>query len=206
VLPVNSAAPKPYSDACDRNRDPILEVLARVFATARSVLEIGSGTGQHAVHFARHLPHLVWQPSDVPENLPGIRLWCEEARLPNLRDPIALDVDTGIWPGTSFDAAFTANTTHIMAWPQVERAFEGLARVLGPRATLCVYGPFRYGGRHTAESNARFDASLRARDPRMGIRDAEAVQALAARCGFAFAEDNAMPANNRLLVWHRAEA
>ncbi len=195
---------KPYSEASERNRAPILAVLERWLGDCREVLEIGSGTGQHAVHFAARLPHLAWQPSDLPENLPGIRLWIDAAGLANLRAPLALDVNGGKWPEARYDAVFSANTAHIMSWPEVERMVARTAAALRPGSLFCLYGPFNYAGRFTSESNARFDASLRSRDPRMGIRDFEATDALARREGFVLMEDNAMPANNRLLVWRRA--
>jgi cyclopropane fatty-acyl-phospholipid synthase-like methyltransferase len=194
---------KPYAPACDRNRVPILAVLREYFADRQQVLEIGSGTGQHAVYFAAALPHLVWQTSDRPENLAGIRLWLEEAALPNTPPPIALDVN-GPWPRQRFDAAFSANTLHILAWAEVERLFAGLATVLEVGAKLVIYGPFNYGGRYTSESNARFDQWLKAEDPMRGIRDFEAVEALAADIGLTLLEDRAMPANNRCLIWLRA--
>ena len=193
---------KPWSEACERNRDPILAVLREHFADRRRVIEIGSGTGQHAVHFARHLPHLTWQASDVEENLPGIRLWFDEAALPNLPPPIALDVN-GPWPDERFDAAFTANTLHIMSWDEVRRLFAGLDRVLANDAVLAIYGPFNYGGKYTSASNAAFDASLKRRAPHMGIRDFEAVDELARNIGFSLVRDHPMPANNRTLVWCR---
>ena len=195
---------KPYSDACERNRAPILEVLRRHFADRQHVLEIGSGTGQHAAHFAAALPQLTWQCSDLAPGLPGIRLWIEEAALPNLPPPIALDV-TGSWPDTSFDAVFTANTLHIMSWPQVRALFEALPAVLTPTALLAVYGPFNYDGRFTSESNAAFDVWLKQRSPESGIRDFGAVDELARSIGFALVEDRSMPANNRTLVWRRDE-
>ena len=184
---------KPFSEASERNRQPILAVLQRVFKETRKVLEIGSGTGQHAACFSAALPHLVWQASDRAENLPGIREWGV--------DPIELDVD-GEWPRVDADAVFTANTCHIMSWPQVERMFEGIGKMAAVQA-VCIYGPFNYGGRHTSESNARFDAMLRGRDPASGLRDFEAMVALAGKNGMALQEDNAMPANNRLLVFKK---
>ena len=158
------------------------------------MLEIGSGTGQHAAYFSAALPHLVWQASDRAENLPGIREWGVE--------PIELDVD-GEWPRVDADAVFTANTCHIMSWLQVERMFEGVGRLRSVR-TFCLYGPFNYGGRHTSESNARFDAMLRGRDPASGLRDFEEIEALGKKAGLQLVEDNPMPANNRLLVFARA--
>lgn len=193
----------PFSEACERNRDPILGVLREVFGDRSKVLEIGSGTGQHAVHFARHLPHLIWQPSDLAENLPGIRLWIREAALPNLLEPIVLDIDAAQWPDANADAAFTANTLHIVSWPRVERLFERAGALLPGGGVLAVYGPFNYGGVHTSESNARFDTMLRTRDSRSGIRDFENVNELAQRQGLKLLEDRAMPANNRVLVWRK---
>jgi SAM-dependent methyltransferase len=184
---------KPFSPAAERNRAPILAVLREWFADRTRVLEVGSGTGQHAAH-------LVWQASDRHENLPGIRAWLAEARLANARDPIELDVATG-WPQARYDAAYSANTLHIMSWPEVERMFAGLASVLEPDATLVVYGPFNIEGRFTSESNAAFDASLRAQLPHMGIRDREAVVALAQSHGMRLGADVPMPANNRCLVF-----
>jgi len=184
---------KPFSEASERNREPILAVLKRVFKDRKRVLEIGSGTGQHAAYFSVALPHLVWQASDRAENLAGIREWGAS--------PIELDVD-GAWPDIDADAVFSANTSHIMSWPQVEKMFAGIGRLRVK--TFCLYGPFNYGGKHTSESNARFDAMLRGRDAASGLRDFEAIVALAAGIGMALQEDNAMPANNRLLVFARA--
>jgi cyclopropane fatty-acyl-phospholipid synthase-like methyltransferase len=167
------------------------------------VLEIGSGTGQHAVYFARQLPHLRWQASDVAAHLRGIRAWIDEAALPNLPAPLELNVDDAKWPALPADALFTANTLHIMSWPQVQRLFERAGALLGPGALLAVYGPFKYRGLHTAESNARFDLMLRERDPGSGLRDFEQVDQLAVRHQFTLMSDEAMPANNRTLVWRK---
>jgi hypothetical protein len=193
---------KPYAAACDRNREPILEVLQRYFADRRHVLEIGSGTGQHAVSFAAALPHLRWQTSDLGQNLPGIRRWLDEARLPNLPGPVVLDV-CGDWPDARFDALFTANTLHILSWPQVCCLFDALPGVLAEDAVVAVYGPFNYGGKFTSPSNTAFDASLKMRSPQMGLRDFEAVDKLAQAIGLTLLADQAMPANNRTLVWQR---
>jgi cyclopropane fatty-acyl-phospholipid synthase-like methyltransferase len=187
---------KPYAEACERNRDPILAVLKRIFKDRRAVLEIGSGTGQHAAYFAPELTHLTWQASDVAEYLEGIRMWDVK--------PVELDVDKP-WPPVDADAAFSANTAHIMSWPQVERMFEGVGRLLPAAGLFALYGPFHYGGRPTSESNARFDAMLRSREPVSGVRSFEDIQALAQGCGLALVEDNAMPANNRLLVFKKAD-
>ena len=196
---------KPYAPACDRNRDPILTVLREHFADRRRVLEIGSGTGQHAVHFAAALPHLVWQTSDRARNLAGVRLWLDEAALANTPPPLVLDVNAP-WPDARFDAVFSANTLHIMAWDDVVATFRALPQVLTADATLAVYGPFNYGGRATSESNALFDARLKEDDPRQGVRDIEVVDALARGIGFALVADVAMPANNRTLVWKRVSS
>ena len=193
---------KPYSEACERNRGPILEVLRRVFGDRGRVLEIGSGSGQHAVYFGKHLPYLQWQPSDLADNHAGILAWQAEARLPNVLPPLGLDVGAA-WPQQQYDAVFSANTLHIISWPQVELMFAGIARVLAQDGVLAIYGPFSYDGRHTSDSNARFDASLRARDAASGIRGFENVDALARSYGFRLEHDFAMPANNRLLVWRR---
>ena len=158
------------------------------------MLEIGSGTGQHAAYFAPELPHLTWQASDVAQYLDGIRLWGVAA--------IELDVDKP-WPSTNADAVFSCNTAHIMSWPQVERMFEGVGRLLPAGGLFALYGPFHYNGRPTSESNARFDAMLRARDPASGVRDFADIVALAERAGLAIFEDNAMPSNNRLLVFQQ---
>jgi hypothetical protein len=193
---------KPFSPACERNREPILAVLRERFADRRHVLEIGSGTGQHAVHFAAALPHLVWQASDVAAHLPGIRLWLDEAALPNTPAPLTLDVNDGL-PAGRHDAVFSANTLHIMGWPEVRRLFDALPAVMSPGALLTVYGPFNRNGQFSSASNAAFDAQLRAADPRRGIRDFEAVDALATVAGLALLEDRAMPANNRCITWQR---
>ena len=213
---------KPFSPASERNRGPILAQLRGHFADRHHVLEIGSGTGQHAVHFAAAMPWLTWQCSDRAEYLPGIRRWLDEAALPNAPAAVELDVAVTPWavpshaevrkPGeprtkpTRFDAAFSANTLHIMSWREVEAFFAGLDGALAADAKLAVYGPFNYGGRFTSDSNAAFDASLKSRDAAMGIREFEAVDAQARAIGLRLVADEALPANNRLLVWHRHNA
>lgn len=198
---------KPFSPACERNREPILEVLRTRFADRHRVLEVGSGTGQHAVHFAAAMPWLTWQCADRAEHLPGIRQWLDEAALTNTPAPRALDVDDAPWQvaddGRNFDAAFSANTLHIMGWPQVQAFFAGLDRVLAPAAGLVVYGPFNQSGAYTSDSNREFDGWLKARDPASGIRDFDAVDALAQSIGLQLLDDVAMPANNRCLAWSR---
>ena len=197
---------KPYAESCAQNRDPILAVLREVFADRRQVLEIASGTGQHAVYFAAALPHLTWHTSELPENHAGIQAWLDEAKLPNALPPLALDVNAATWPLAEVDAVFNANTVHIVAWAAVERLFAGIGRVLVPGGKLALYGPFNYDGRFTSDSNARFDAWLKARDPVSGVRDFEALDRLAQAQGLRLIEDYAMPSNNRTLVWRREAA
>ena len=192
----------PYSEACERNKAPILAVLAEVFAPIRTVLEIGSGTGQHALYFATHLTHLTWQPSDQGPELLTLRPRLERDRPENLNTPLALDVSDYPWPFKA-DGIFTANTFHIMSWSEVEDFFTGVGAALSEPGRLCVYGPFRYDGRYTSESNAHFDRSLRTQAAHMGIREFEAVDQLAARHGLVFAADYPMPANNQILMWQR---
>lgn len=196
-------AEKPWSPASERNREPILAVLREHFADRRRVLELGSGTGQHAVYFAAALPDLLWQASDRAENLPGIRQWLGEARLPNTPAPLEWDVNQAQWPAQRYDAVFSANTLHIMSWAEVETLFRRLPELLQPQAKLAIYGPFNYGGRFTSDSNAAFDLSLKAAAAHRGIRDFEAVDALARGIGCTLLEDQAMPANNRCIVWAR---
>ncbi|HZE90621.1 MAG TPA: DUF938 domain-containing protein [Rhizobacter sp.] len=193
---------KPFSPATERNREPILAVLRQRFADRRHVLEIGSGTGQHAVHFAAAMPHVRWQTSDRAIHLPGIQQWLDAAALPNTPAPLTLDVNDPL-PSGVFDAVFSANTLHIMSWTEVQRLFDGLPSLMTPHALFTLYGPFNYGGQFSSDSNAQFDASLRRDDPRRGIRDFEAVNALALRAGLAFLDDVAMPANNRCISWQR---
>lgn len=195
---------KPYAAACDRNRDPILEILREQFADCHRVLEIGSGTGQHAVYFGAALPHLKWQTSDMRPYHEAIHRWLKDEGTKNVLPPLELDV-SGTWPKTQFDAVFSANTLHIMAWKDVQAFFGALPSVLTPGAEVVLYGPFQYDGQHTSASNARFDENLRAQPGDMGIRDAKAVAALARAAGLAAVGDIAMPANNRCLVWRRRQ-
>lgn len=192
-----------FSDACERNKGPILQILRGAFAASRQVLEIGSGTGQHAVYFARALAHLTWQPSDVAEYLPGLEERIRAEGSPNLAPPVQLDVRDDPWPVRSADAIYSANTLHIMDWSAVQLFIAGIGKVLAPNGLLCVYGPFRYGGKYTSESNAAFDQHLRMRDTGSGIRDAEAVDELAAAQGLDLVVDHRMPANNQTRIWRR---
>ncbi len=162
---------KPYSAACDENRDPILGVLERVLTHPARVLEIGSGTGQHAAYFAARLPYLTWLPSDLAESLSGIRAWAADATAPNLLEPLGLDVMASPWPVDAVDAVFSANTAHIMNEPAVVAMFSGVGRILHPGGLFILYGPFNDAGRYTSESNRRFDDWLKARDPASGIKE-----------------------------------
>jgi cyclopropane fatty-acyl-phospholipid synthase-like methyltransferase len=166
-------------------------------------LEIGSGTGQHAVYFARHLPHLEWIATDREENHPGIAAWIADEGSPNLKGPFSLDVTAPSWPVERADYVFSANTAHIMSWAMVQKMFEGVARVLPKGGVFCLYGPFNRDGQFTSDSNRRFDVSLRARDPEMGLRDDQALIELGNAHGLLLAADRAMPANNRALVWKK---
>ena len=197
---------KPYAESCDINRDPILEVLRVLFADRKQVLEIASGTGQHAVYFARALPHLIWQTSELEQNHAGIQMWLDEAQLPNVRSPVCIDANDAHWPVASVDAIFNANTVHIISSPEVELLFEGVGRVLVAGGILCLYGPFNYDGKFTSESNARFDVWLKSRDPKSGVRDFETLNALAEKQNMVLLKDIEMPINNRTLVWQRKQS
>jgi SAM-dependent methyltransferase len=191
--------------ATERNRDPILEVLRRVLPASGVVLEIASGTGQHVTFFARQLPALRWQPSDPsPAHLDSIRAWTVAAGVDNVAAPLQLDVEVAPWPVTRADAILNINMIHIAPWSAAEALFRGAAQLLPAAGVLFLYGPFKREGRHTADSNARFDERLRAEDPRWGVRDLGDVQSVAAAAGFAAPEVIAMPANNLSLVFHRS--
>lgn len=204
VSPMSAALPKPHSPACERNRDPILGVLRPLLSGCQTVLEIGSGTGQHAVHFAAHLPHLRWQCSDRAAHLPGIQAWLDEAALANTPAPLPLDVDddTG-WPEATADAVFTANTLHYMPAASSQRLLARAAQALTPGGLFFAYGPFNIDGRYTSESNADFDVWLRQIDLRFGIRDMAALDEAAAQQGLTRVGQHVMPAHNFCLVWQK---
>ena len=202
-IPKGPVLIKPYSEACERNGDPILAMIQPVLTRCRAVLEIGSGTGQHAVYFAGRMPHLLWHTSDRQENHPGIELWIAEAGMENLPPPLVLDVAQSPWPEVAVDAVFSANTAHIMHWPEVEALFVGVGKLLPEQGVFLLYGPFNYNQAYTSESNERFDGWLKARDPLSGIRNFEDVDRLARQAGMVLREDFAMPANNRLLFWQK---
>jgi hypothetical protein len=195
---------KPFSQACANNQQPILEVLSRHISAPGTLNEIGSGTGQHAVFMAQHLPHLVWQPSDVKANLPGINAWRNDASLPNVAAPLCFDVNDTTTALSPAPYLFSANTLHIMSWASVERLFHWIPALLRDEGVAFFYGPFNYNGQYTSDSNARFDQWLKSQGEHQGIRDFEAIAALARKAGLTLLEDCAMPANNRTLVWRRA--
>ena len=191
---------KPFAPSADENKDVIFAAIEAYLAG--DVLEIGSGTGQHAVFFAARAPEARWQPSELAANLPGIRAWIDEAGLPNVLAPIELDVRSA-WPRNQFDFVFTANTFHIMDVSAVAATIAGAGRVLREDGHFAVYGPFNYAGNYTSDSNARFDAQLKDRDPAMGIRDFDWLDQLARTAGMTLAADIEMPVNNRTLIWQK---
>lgn len=192
---------RPYAPACDKNKQPILAVLRQEFLHPGLVLEIGSGTGQHAVHFAKHLRHLEWQPTDLAENLPGINAWCSCSGLTNLRPPQQLNVRTANWTSLKADYLFSANAVHIMDWASVENFFAGIGKCLDTGGKAAFYGPFNFAGQYTSESNARFDQWLKKQNSLSGIRNFEDLDCLARSVGLSFLKDYPLPANNRTLIW-----
>jgi hypothetical protein len=196
----------PYSRAAANNREPILRELRVMLADARSVLEVGAGTGQHALYFAERLPHLRWQGSEHPVAINRLRPRYAAATLSNLDPPLALDIRERPWPVRWPDAVYSANTLHIVALPVVEDFFAACGEQATAGSQVIVYGPFNYGGQYSSPSNAEFDQWLKDRDPRSGIRDQEWVDGLAQAAGFTLQQDIAMPANNRLLCWVRTDA
>ena len=194
---------KQYSAPFERNREPIARVLGEILPSTGSVLEIGSGTGQHALWFASRFPELNWYPTDRAGALASIQAWRDEADLDNLSAPVELDLLRGPWPVTRADAVVCINTIHIVAWAGVERLFAGASRILPSGGLLYVYGPYRYAHRPLESSNEDFDRWLKDRDPESGIRDFEAVDALARDVGLELEGDRAMPANNRSIWWRK---
>lgn len=192
---------KPYSTSCDQNREPILAIIQKLLADKKHVLEIGSGTGQHAVYFAKHMPHLIWQCSDQLAYHEGIKQWLEEAALKNTRPPLALNVSTDHWPDLDIDTVFAANAVHIMSWQNVKDFIKNAGRLLPSQGMLILYGPFNYKHQYTSDSNAQFDDWLKQRDPDSGIRNFEDMLELTQQAGFKIAGDYEMPANNRILSW-----
>lgn len=196
---------KPFSQASENNKHPILNIIKNVFTNTKTVLEIGSGTGQHAVFFGQHLSHLTWQTSDLAINHQAINLWLDESDLDNLEPPVCIDLNE-VWTevkGIDFDAVYTANTLHIIRWSLVVKFFEGIKQNLASKGLVCIYGPFKYQGEFTSASNADFDLWLKDRDKESGIRDMEAILRLANSADLNLLEDHEMPANNRLLVFSK---
>ncbi len=196
----------PWSQACENNKAWILNVLERHFirrGASSRVLEIGGGTGQHAEFMAANMPWLIWQSSDIANNVDVLQRRLTAAALPNLPEAITLDAFDRQWSVPAVDYIFSANTLHIMSRSAVRQLFGLLPTVLKPGGKLAIYGPFRYHGAFTTDSNAQFDQWLKQRDPESGIRDAEWVDELAEAAGLSLIEDNDMPANNQLRVWQR---
>lgn len=198
---------KPCAESCERNQQPILDVLAEEFAETKKVLEIGSGTGQHAAFFALQMRHLVWQTSDLAENHADIRCWIEDVEDISLPAPLDLDVRSELWPDTGADAVFSANTAHIMHWDMVCAMVAGVGRLFASmdRGRFCLYGPFNEKRKFTTASNRKFDAWLKKRDPLMGLRDLAEMEKIAGEAGLALCRPHTMPANNLLLVFDKVE-
>lgn len=194
---------KPFAPSAEKNRHDILAVLKAELSPSSHVLELASGTGQHACHFAQALPQMSWQPSDLSDKIQGMQLWIEECACENIEAPLALDISNAPWPELSVDACYAANTLHIIAWELVNPFFAGCASVLKPAGKLLVYGPYSFDGVHTALSNQQFDQHLKAQDPHMGIRDIHELDRLAYQHGFAAARMVEMPVNNFVAVWEK---
>ncbi|WP_428087157.1 DUF938 domain-containing protein [Candidatus Thioglobus sp.] len=193
---------KQYASACDQNKAPILTVIKPLLSSAKSVLEVGSGTGQHCIYFAKQLPQLIWQASDQAQYLPSVNAWIAQAQLTNTLKAFELDV-LGSWPNTLYDAVFSANTAHIMSQKMVLEFFKGVSAVLPVDGLFILYGPFNYNGQHTSQSNANFDLWLKQQNPHSAIRDFEVLDALAKQQHLKLINDIEMPANNRILVWQK---
>lgn len=190
----------PFAPACERNKQPILEVLQQVLPQSGLVLEIGSGTGQHVVHFSRRLPLLLWQPSEQAENLPGLQKRLDLEAEANVLPAFVLDVAAS-WPELTCQAVISSNTAHIMSWPEVVCMFRGVSGLLKPGGVFCLYGPFNEDGHFTSSSNQHFDQSLKARSPLMGLRDVLELEKLAQSSHMQLEQKFNMPANNQILVF-----
>ena len=195
---------KPYSESCDQNKEVILSVLSPLLLSSSNVLEIGSGTGQHAIYFAENMPHVTWHTSDCQSYLEGINAWLAEAELKNVREPFVLDVSESEWPALNVDAVFTANSIHIMHQSDVENLVRRAAHILNKAGSFIIYGPFNYAGAYTSKSNEQFDQWLKERDPLSGIKDFEEMNRLAEKNGLTLVTDYTMPANNRILHFIKA--
>ncbi|MEK9711761.1 MAG: DUF938 domain-containing protein [Thalassolituus sp.] len=195
----------PVAEACLRNQRPILDVLGRYLPSQAYVLEVGSGTGQHAAYMTSNLPGIRWQPTELRENLPGIRAWRTQAKNEGFLEPLELDVQQDIWPARDADAVFSANVVHFVSWPEVEKMFRGISRVLKSGGLLLLYGPYNYDGQFTSQGNIELDEWLRSRNPDSGIKDFEQVLLLARQFHLYLRADEEMPANNRTLVFQKAD-
>lgn len=193
---------KPYSESCKQNREPIRQVLGQFVNGRQSVLEIGSGTGQHAVYFSGQYPFLQWQTSDLTENHAGIQSWINDSGLNNVYPPIELDV-IAQWPDRKFDLLYSANTVHIMSSYAVQKLFSAIPGCMHDESVFLLYGPFNYLGQYTSDSNARFDMWLKQRDPESSIKNFEWLKDIGQQSGLECTHDFAMPANNRILVWQK---
>lgn len=198
-------ASKPFAQSSEENKQVILQAIEPFLAAKKSVLEIASGTGQHAVYFAEQMPHLLWQTSDLAESHAGIRMWLADAQLPNVLEPLELNVSQFNWPDSRYDAVFSANSLHIMSEQQVADLFKNISQVLQEEAVVMIYGPFNYNGQFTSESNANFDIWLKQRNPNSGIKDFEWCNNLAVQAGLRLVKDIEMPVNNRILVWRNSK-
>lgn len=194
---------KPFAESCVQNQQVILEQLKELLTESGTVLEIGSGTGQHAVFFTEHLPHINWQPSDLQDQHAGMRLWLDEAPHDRIKSPLEINVDKGPWPLENIDYVFTANTTHIISSDQADNMLKYTAACLRPGGLFIQYGPFNYNGNYTSESNAQFDVWLKQRDANSGIKHFESLQEQASKNALSLFKDIEMPANNRILVWRK---
>jgi cyclopropane fatty-acyl-phospholipid synthase-like methyltransferase len=191
-----------YSPSCERNQSVILAELMTIFSARQQVLELGSLSGQHAIHFSKNMPSITWQPSDLHENIKALKQNITDALLTNCQSPMVLDVaDKHQWPDSQYEAIFTANTLHIMSWQHVEELFKNINKVCQKGTLLCIYGPFKYQGKYTSASNENFQSWLKNRDIESGIRDFEKINELAVKQGFVFVSDKNMPANNQLITW-----
>jgi hypothetical protein len=196
-------SPPPFVAASDRNKQPILDALQKILPEACSVLEVGSGWGQHACHFCRAMPGLEWQPSDRIDKLPALTEQIELNGVSSIRQAIALDVLNDTWPANTYDVVYTANTAHIMPWRAVIAMIAGAGKCLVENGLFCIYGPFNIDGKYTSSGNAEFDQRLRAGESERGIRDAEALESEARNHQMILQERVTMPANNFLLVFRR---
>lgn len=192
---------KPFSQACENNQAPITAVLEKIWPEPREILEIGTGTGQHAVYIAKHMPHLSWQPSEQDDDFSGMQMWFDESKLKNIKPPLVINVADQPWPVSQIEGVFTANTLHIMSWENVICFFQRLGQYLLPGCNFVSYGPFNKQGQYTSESNALFDLRLKQQNPLSGIRHIEDLTVLGKENGLLLTDEIDMPANNKILVW-----